>query len=308
MIQTIGNSAEDFYPAIVDSMPDLAIVMGNDGRIQWTNMAWRDYGIDRGCKFTDRWLDINYLDVCDKATSTGNEYSSYAAEGIRQIVSGEKTQFHLDYPCFTPVNEQWYRMRVHPLQDVSQRSYLILHQEITDTIKYIHHLESLAVTDELTKIGNRRCLDASLNDEWRRDTRSGSPLSLLLLDIDEFKLYNDQYGHIAGDNVLKSIASVLTRHARRPGDCAARYGGEEFAIVLGNTGPDSAIKIARNVLQEIRGLAIEHAEAAKRKLITVSAGVATTYPLQGLSDQTITDSADRKMYRAKRKGGDLLVV
>lgn len=308
MSQAKGNQAEDFYSAIVESTPDLTTVIDNTGGIQCTNKAWREYGKKRDCKYTDRWLDTNYLAVCDNSTSAGNEYSSHAAQGIRQIISGELTQFQLDYPCFSPDQKQWYRMHVYPLQFVSQPFYLIQHQDITDTIKYIDHLEALSVTDALTGLGNRRCFDDSLNAEWRRDTRSGNPLSLIFIDIDEFKLYNDQFGHIAGDNVLKSVALVLGKYARRPGDCAARYGGEEFAILLGNTGPDSAIKIARSVLQEVRNLAIKHAPAANRELVTTSLGVTTTYPLQGLSEQTITDSADRKMYQAKRKGGDILVM
>lgn len=308
MQQVTEYCAEELSSAIVDSMPDLTLVISGDGAIQCTNTAWREFGQNRDCKFTDCWLDVNYLDVCDTSTSAGNEYAYQAALGIRQIINGERPDFYLDYPCFSPDQNHWYRMHVQPMQQVSQPSYLIRHQEITDTIQYIDHLETLAITDALTGLSNRRCFDTSLEAEWRRDTRAGNPLSLLLLDIDEFKLYNDQYGHMAGDYVLRRVASVLKRYARRPGDCAARYGGEEFALVLGNTGPNSAIKIARSVLQEIRGLAIEHAQSAKREIITVSLGVATTYPLQGLSDHTITNSADQKMYRAKSKGGDILVM
>ena len=287
-------------------MPELAVVINGEGTIQCTNTAWTEYGNSKGCTFTDRWLDINYLDVCNTSASAGNEYSQSAAQGIRQIISGEQTQFHLDYPCDAPDKMHWYRMTINPLQQISQPSYLIRHQEITDTVNYIEHLEGLTDTDPLTGLGNDRCFNVALDSEWRRDTRTGSPLSLLFLDIDEFKLYNEQNGHIAGDAVLIQIATILKRYSRRPGDCAARYKGETFALLLGNTGPNSAIKMGRAILQAIRELTIEHALTAKRKIITASMGIATTYPLQGLSVHTITALADRKMYRAKRKGGDSL--
>ena len=164
-------------------------------------------------------------------------------------------------------------------------------------------LQSLADRDGLTMIANRRRLEEFLQHEWRRCHRNEEPLSLIMMDIDYFKPYNDTYGHLQGDDALKRVAEVLHEAAQRPGDLAARYGGEEFALVLGATDIAGALNIAGKVRQRIAALALPHASSDVADTVTMSMGVAT-FPPDAMhnSPQAIIEAADTYLYKAKADG------
>jgi diguanylate cyclase (GGDEF)-like protein len=134
-------------------------------------------------------------------------------------------------------------------------------------------LREISTLDSLTGLANRRRLDDALEREWRRGRRRGSPLSLLMLDVDHFKLFNDRYGHPAGDRCLQQVARALAAACHRPADTAARYGGEEFALLLPETARDGAAHVARRLLDSIDALAIPHAASPTATCVTVSLGV-----------------------------------
>ena len=139
-------------------------------------------------------------------------------------------------------------MRVRPLDWKGSRQFVVSHQNITEGKLIEEQIHELSVLDALTEISNRRYFNYFLDEEWRRAQRFQHPVSLILFDIDCFKPFNDNYGHMAGDECLKKISAALNEFARRPGDLAARYGGEEFAIILGNTDAEGATKIAKEVV------------------------------------------------------------
>lgn len=155
-------------------------------------------------------------------------------------------------------------------------------------------LAELATTDGLTRLTNRRSFDLALDGEWKRASRDTSEISVLLLDVDHFKRFNDQHGHQAGDAVLRRVAEVMATTARRPGDCAARYGGEEFVLLLPQTDHETAVRIAEAIRIGVEGLP----EAA----VTVSIGVATLIPCMGGQTSYFLAQADEALYRAKRTG------
>ncbi len=168
------------------------------------------------------------------------------------------------------------------------------------------HLSYLTAMDGLTLIANRRTLDSTLQTEFARALRKNDTLSLLMIDVDYFKQFNDTYGHPAGDNCLRHIAQTLRQFARRPGDLAARYGGEEFAIVLsGATEPD-AMTIAESVRTEILALAIPHLRS-QHGTVTVSIGVASLIPTPNQDTATLYQQADQALYRAKRSGRNRVI-
>ncbi|MDF0498168.1 diguanylate cyclase [Bradyrhizobium yuanmingense] len=170
-------------------------------------------------------------------------------------------------------------------------------------------LAALATSDGLTGIGNRRHFDERLADEWARAKRDGTPLSLLLVDVDHFKKFNDQYGHQAGDACLRALARILSAQVRRPADLAARYGGEEFALLLPNTDAEGCELVGENVRKALRELGMLHAPNLPSKLVTVSLGGATNMPSQGALDcGTLVAAADRALYAAKESGRDRLVM
>ena len=137
------------------------------------------------------------------------------------------------------------------------------------------YLKELAYGDELTKVANRRYFDQYLSQEWRRMAREKQPLSLILIDIDCFKKFNDTFGHVAGDRCLQKVASAIGAAVNRPGDLVARYGGEEFAIILPNTHLSGASYLAKKVRSQIENLQIQAAPHAPCHYVSISAGVAT---------------------------------
>lgn len=171
-------------------------------------------------------------------------------------------------------------------------------------------LETLAVEDGLTGLANRRCFDQHISDEWARAYRDRTSLGLLLIDLDHFKEYNDTYGHPAGDECLRTLAKVLTREAKRPGDLAARYGGEEFAIILPNTDAAACTLIAERIRHAIREAGIPHASNAPSALVTASIGGAACRPgmERSVGPVSLIEAADRSLYAAKDGGRDRLVM
>ncbi|WP_354116369.1 MULTISPECIES: diguanylate cyclase [unclassified Bradyrhizobium] len=170
-------------------------------------------------------------------------------------------------------------------------------------------LAALAISDGLTGLANRRHFDERLAEEWARAKRDGAPLSLLLIDVDYFKKFNDQYGHQAGDACLRALARILEAHVRRPADLAARYGGEEFALLLPNTDSEGCEQVGERVRGALRQLAMLHASNLPSKIATVSLGGATNLPAQGASDcGTLVAAADRALYAAKDGGRDRLIM
>ena len=163
-------------------------------------------------------------------------------------------------------------------------------------------LERMALSDGLTGIANRRQFDQTLLAEWSRSTRSGQPLALLMLDIDHFKLYNDHYGHVGGDECLRRVARVLSRCTRRAGDLVCRFGGEEFAILLPGADLASASAVARSCLDTLRQEQIAHAASPVGPWLSMSIGVASTVADAARSAQTLVEHADAALYRAKHGG------
>lgn len=163
-------------------------------------------------------------------------------------------------------------------------------------------LETLVFVDAVTEIPNRRALDQALEQEWSRCLRSGQPLTYALIDIDQFKQFNDHYGHGYGDECLMRVAKALHGCVQRPGDCLGRYGGEEFAAILAGTDLDSALRVAQLFHDSVQALQIPHVHSAVDSRVTVSIGVATVVPQPGQSPQSLCEAADRMMYQAKKAG------
>jgi diguanylate cyclase (GGDEF)-like protein len=168
-------------------------------------------------------------------------------------------------------------------------------------------LDRLTLTDPLTSLGNRRLFDEILDKEWRRCRRENAPLTVIMLDVDAFKAYNDTYGHQAGDVCLQTIAGQLQSSVARPADMAVRYGGEEFALILPNTDSAGGEHLAQMIRVGVRDLAIPHAASANR-IITVSVGVATLVPSESFGMSELVRLADIALYRAKAAGRDTVAV
>lgn len=169
-------------------------------------------------------------------------------------------------------------------------------------------LRRISNSDALTNLGNRRHFEQMFEQEWLRATRSNTPISLILLDIDFFKHYNDNYGHQAGDDCLRLVAEEIGGFARRPGDTSARYGGEEFVLVLPGIDLVQAASIAEACRACVESLEIPHSHSKVHKVVTVSAGVATLVPEHDISMKSLVAAADNALYQAKREGRNRVVM
>jgi diguanylate cyclase (GGDEF)-like protein len=168
--------------------------------------------------------------------------------------------------------------------------------------RYRDVLEQLSTTDGLTGVANRRRFDEFLEREWSRARRNKTPISLVMLDIDFFKAFNDHYGHLAGDDCLRRVARTLASAVRRPADLVARYGGEEFACLLPDTDDKGAAWMANRFFETMNDLDIPHAYSEAANHVTLSMGVATLTPLVGQSHSELVMRADQLLYEAKRNG------
>ena len=180
---------------------------------------------------------------------------------------------------------------------------VIKHQELEKSLRASNkQLELLSTLDGLTGIANRRTFEKFLEREWKSSMRHTQPATAIMMDIDFFKLYNDTYGHQAGDDCLKKVARTIEKSLRRPGDLVARYGGEEFVAILSDTSQKGAFSLAEKVRASVEALEIPHQASPVNKFVTISLGVASRVPERGDASSILISEADQSLYKAKQEG------
>ncbi|MCV3768720.1 diguanylate cyclase [Rhizobium sp. TRM95796] len=237
------------------------------------------------------------------------EFAGIPAERASEFIDGAMAKLRkpgvVEFPLY---DGRWVESRTTPTED---GGCLVVCSDITrskrdeqELRELNEKLEEMAMTDGLTNLLNRRAFDASLAAEMARTQKNGSCLSLLLIDVDRFKAYNDTYGHTAGDECLRQIAKAVRATARRRGDRAARYGGEEMAVILPNTSAQDALVIADELRQRVRSLDLRH-EASEKSIVTISVGVAAFDPdASPKTPDQFVNQADEALYSAKAAGRD----
>jgi diguanylate cyclase (GGDEF)-like protein len=206
-----------------------------------------------------------------------------------------------------PIHWAVLRRRVRRLIQQSQ-----LYRQLEDTNQKLEEvnqtLQRLASVDGLTQVANRRCFDEALVHEWQRISRELGTLSLILVDIDYFKRYNDTYGHLAGDKCLKQVAQSISKAVHRPADLVARYGGEEFVVLLPGTTLAGANQVAEAIKAAVKKLDLVHSSSPLGERITLSLGISCLTPSQHSSPMTLIKSADKALYLAKESGRDRICM
>ena len=184
-------------------------------------------------------------------------------------------------------------------RDAAYRALRVSQQQLLDTNLVLQRLMN---SDGLTGLSNRRHFDEYLELEWRRAMRDQTQLSLLMIDVDFFKTYNDSFGHVEGDEALRKVANTIREASSRPSDLPARYGGEEFALVLPNTSPGGARLVAEKLRMAVAALKIPHIAPAEGSSLTISIGLSTMTPVQGTDCRRLIMAADKGLYTAKHNG------
>ena len=198
------------------------------------------------------------------------------------------------------------RIRYHSSAFLAQlqrdEAYRALRRSQQELMETNLELQRLTNVDGLTGLSNRRYLDESLESEWKHASRVRTPVSVLMIDIDHFKLYNDRYGHLAGDEVLRRVANVVKESCKRNTDVAARFGGEEFALVFPLMADADALATGQKLAKAVEALRLPHASSTTGQWVTVSVGTATMTPQRGTSADILVEAADKALYEAKRSG------
>lgn len=237
------------------------------------------------------------------------KYHSHQPEIVSQVKytmeSGESYHEQKLYQSRSTGQEYWLDINyTMPFENC----VLVVSPDITEQKQAEEELRRLSYLDGLTGIANRRYFDEIIHREWGRAARNKKSISLIMVDIDNFKSYNDTYGHPQGDQCIRRVVATLQESLKRPADMVARYGGEEFAVILPDTGGKGALLVADMQRAEVEALAMEHANSGGAEQVTISLGVASTIPGQDTSPTTIIAAADQALYLAKSNGRNRVSV
>jgi diguanylate cyclase (GGDEF)-like protein/PAS domain S-box-containing protein len=305
----IGQRAERRYRLLAENSSDAIVCMGLDGSRRYASPAFTaltGWSVEEGV--CGRWADIIHPDN-----------RQMLAGVVPRLLSGEAQVTS----CFRYIRKDgsavWVEGRARLLRDISGDTQVISNvRDITDrraaedqVAVLNQELARQANTDGLTGLANRRRFDEALDLEWRRGAREETPLSLLMIDVDRFKPYNDRHGHQGGDACLRAVAAAMAQVARRPADLTARYGGEEFAILLPGVDAQGAAALAARVLAAVRATGIAHEDNTPAGVATVSIGAATAIPSMAMEAPglaALVAGVDAALYEAKRSGRNRVVA
>lgn len=289
----------DLHTSVFHWLTEEIAVIDDAGVIVDVNTSWTQFGIDNGMPPDYIWCDRNYLNVLTAASDGGDTNATTALDGIVGVIESRTDTCEFEYPCHSRGEQRWFRMTVCNIRDESLRLLAISHIDITRRKLAEDLNEHLAMHDPLTGLANRRYFNGMLHREVRRSKRDQSPVSLIAIDLDHFKQYNDKFGHLAGDHCLTELSKVLLGIARRPSNLAARIGGDEFAVLLGSTGAADSHALAESIVKRFSDLRIGLEGTVH---VTISAGVKTLIARHQDDEKLLVNGADEALYFAKRAG------
>ncbi len=222
----------------------------------------------------------------------------------------------VDY-LFKPIEPIILQSKVRVFLELHNQKFVIKEQaellemkvnELIELKEDNNRLEYLSVCDGLTGISNRRNFDQYMEKSWKNAMRTGKPISLIMADIDFFKAYNDNYGHLQGDECLKTVARTISYNVKRPNDLVARYGGEEFAVILPDIESDGAMVVAEEIRKSVINSSLKHEYSKVSDFVTLSLGVTTITPNQTNTITSFINAADKALYSAKEGGRNKTVL
>jgi diguanylate cyclase (GGDEF)-like protein len=311
----------DYYPAVkmleqaARWDPEIAEYRYLLGLTQRRNPMWRERALenlreaarldpsraDISTALADALLDRKAVDEAEPYVERARSVPGHAETAAPLQMRFDEVKAAADEP--SPKPRFWERLRGKPesIQDLEERARE-LEQQSRELAAANENLKQLSLIDGLTGVGNRRRFDAAIAQEWARALKEHSALTVVMIDVDHFKAFNDALGHQSGDEFLQIVARALASVVQREEDVLARYGGEEFAVVLRPSGPAEAATLAEAFRAKIERMRLRHPASPDGPFLTVSVGVATGKPRKGFSPSTLISAADQALYKSKREG------
>jgi diguanylate cyclase (GGDEF)-like protein/PAS domain S-box-containing protein len=316
--ETLTRKRVETAKTISEKRLNLALESANDG-------LWDFAPISGSIYYSPRWFGLlgytngEFPDAMETwHTLTHPEDLTIMEETFTSLINGAADAFCIEARMLSKTGQWlWLQVKGKTVEHDAAGAVLRIVGTLSDISKYKQvevalqkaneELQRLAALDDLTQIANRRRFDDRLGQEWRRAQRDSQYLSVIICDIDNFKNYNDAYGHLQGDQALYSVAQAVNNAVKRPMDLVARYGGEEFAIILPGTDITGAQRVAQEVQEAVASLRIAHKAPEVNGHVTLSFGVAAIVPSADLAAKILIEIADRALYRAKAQGRNCIV-
>lgn len=295
-----------FLIRTIDTVRNNIAVVDGDFNIVFTNKVWDEFGVANGCLPTLDWKNVNYYTPCLLSAQDGDEFCIKAIKLFDKLKKGLIREFQLEYPCHSPDEDRWFNMEVSQLTLNNDIYYVISHQNITARVALEQQARELSRMDGLTGVNNRRAFDDFFDLQWHHCLRNNLPLTLAMVDIDNFKQINDQYGHQVGDKCLQQVAAVISHYTNRASDKCARYGGDEFAVVWAHCEHDKAVQMSHKILAGITNTRLNSGLKSQPVSISISIGLFTSLPALVSLEAFIT-KAGKLMYSAKAAGKSTVV-
>ena len=290
------------FQAVFHSLEQHIALIDGQGQILETNTAWNTFAIDNGLQPDHGWKGVNYFECTYLAYTRGDLSAEEILQGMRSVVLGVNPEFRYEYPCHSSREERWFMMCFRPvLLDSETPLFTISHQNVTRR----YRAESISLIDELTGIANRRAFHVKMERALNQARAEQQPLSLMFIDLDNFKAYNDTRGHAAGDQCLKKVSRILQREVATRSGMLARIGGDEFACILSDTDETEAQRLAERAKNSVRALGLYSANDIQ---VTASIGLLSVTPDEKTSMRSMMKRADNRLYKAKSRGKDQLVT
>lgn len=294
------RESKERFKTLIENAP-IAIVVSRDEQILYGNIECLQLFLIKSVDELSRMslLSLFVPEVRDKIS-----------DNVRRRALGERIPTNYESICMRNDGTRFLvnvvLTRVQYEDNIATLSFLLditRQKQAEETLKrYQDFLKNLSFSDGLTGIANRRRFDQFLEREWIYAYNNRTPLAILMMDIDFFKAFNDNYGHVAGDDCLRKVAMSLSECLRRPGDIVARYGGEEFTCVLPDTDVDGALSVAKQISAKMDSLNIPHLFSSAADHVTLSIGVAAIIPSENQPSSDLIERADRLLYTAKQSG------
>ena len=325
------SQREKEYRTIIESVSDIIFKLDHDGKITFINPAVKYLGYDPS-KLLNQSINSlmqpelnNEIDIHDIATKrVGPRATTDYQARFKVNKNSNLFQFVDSIAILVEAKGLWNVPEEQVMDRDAKKTFLNslcvarnitelkrVENELRENHKKLMQanlkLKKISSQDALTGIANRHGFDEYFLQEIKRAGRTKAPLSLIMIDIDYFKNFNDTYGHQAGDKCLTEVAKVLNESLGRPEDLVARYGGEEFILALPGTNEKGALSFAENLRAKVEDLGIEHCDSQANKFVTISLGVFTCYPDQTTTAEIIIENADKALYKAKNQGRNRFV-